>query len=89
MEIVPRMACNDLITIAQALVAGAGIGLLPAPLVPSAEGTLRPLLHDAVGTSGTLSLVYSERRLMLPRVRAFIDHVSDWIVKHPLLRSRP
>jgi DNA-binding transcriptional LysR family regulator len=76
-----RLACNDLHALSDAAQAGIGIAMLPETFVRQqfAAGTLTPVLRDVVGVKGAIWIVFSEKRLMLPRVRAFIDHVVDWI----------
>ena len=39
------------------------------------RGTLVQVLPDHVGEMTTFSIVYADRELMEPKVRAFIDHV--------------
>lgn len=69
---------NDPFLIAQLCVRGLGIGFLPERLVADAiaRGELVLILPQALRLDGSVSLVYTERKLMPPQVRAFID----WIV---------
>lgn len=83
-----RLACNDLQVLVQACRADMGIALLPDTFVADdlATGRLERVLADEVGIRGQLALVFPERRLMLPRVRAFIDHVVAWSGDSPWVR---
>ncbi|MDF3066001.1 MAG: Transcriptional regulator, LysR family protein [Polyangiaceae bacterium] len=56
---------------------GLGIAYLPATLVatPLARGELTRVLPQALRLEGAVSVVYRERKLMAPAVRAFVDHV--------------
>lgn len=58
----------------------AGIALLPEPFIRTEleSGALVHVLPDHLRLSTGVWLVFPERRLMLPRVRAFIDHVAAW-----------
>lgn len=58
---------------------GLGIAFLPSTLVATkiARGELVPVLPKRLRLEGSISLVYAERKLMAPAVRAFID----WIVE--------
>ena len=85
-----RLASNDLLLLSHAAVEGLGVALLPDQFIARelANGELVAILTDEVGTEGGAWLVFAERRLMLPRVRAFIDHVVAWSEKTPLLTVR-
>lgn len=62
--------------------AGAGMGLAMVPetlaAVAITAGALVPVLLEEVGVTATVAVVYPERRLLRPVVRAFIDHVVRW-----------
>jgi LysR family transcriptional regulator for bpeEF and oprC len=57
---------------------GHGIALLPNRLAAdaAARGELVPVLPDVLRVDGSLSILYPERKLMAPQVRALID----WMV---------
>jgi DNA-binding transcriptional LysR family regulator len=79
---------NELRLLGQAVFMGLGIALLPEfmvrPLI--AAGDLVQVLAGVVGSESRASLVYAERELMPPQVRAFID----WVVEHvPPLMELP
>jgi len=73
-------ATNDLLLLIRACLGGQGIGLLPEQLLDEArkDGSLVPVLPDVLGSDGQIALVYPERRLMRPAVRAFLDHCVAW-----------
>lgn len=85
----PRMASNDLTLLLSMTLQGHGIALLPEQFVEShlRRGELVPVLADQIGHEGGIWVVYPERRLMLPRVRAFIDHLVDWVRDHELFAA--
>lgn len=72
-----RRASNDLGLRHRAVLAGLGIGMLPLPLVHSAiqGGTLQAVLPGQLGSRTSMSVGFVERAFMLPKVRAFVDHV--------------
>ncbi|MFT4623998.1 MAG: DNA-binding transcriptional LysR family regulator [Myxococcota bacterium] len=81
-----RLASNNPQVLVRAAERGLGIALLPKPFIRELVdgGSLVPVLVDAVGARSGMWLVFPERRLMLPRVRAFIDHVVRWLEEHPM-----
>lgn len=75
-----HLASNDIDLIKAAAIDAHGLAMLPA-LVCVDElraGQLVPVLTDQVGLHSTLALVYPERAYLLPKVRAFVDHVVRW-----------
>ncbi len=75
-----HIATNDLPLLLKAAIAGEGIALLPDFYVGEfvEAGTLVPVLSDAIGIKSQVALVFQERHLMRPVVRAFVDHVVQW-----------
>lgn len=75
-----RLATNDLVMRWLAAREGRGIALLPEALVRDDldTGALVAVLQDSVGHDSTFSVVYVERALQRPVVRAFVQHVVDW-----------
>jgi DNA-binding transcriptional LysR family regulator len=69
----PRMLCD-------AAVRGLGIALLPMMLVRDFLQTkeLVQVLPGALGAEARLAVVYAERELVPPQVRAFVDAVVAW-----------
>lgn len=76
----PALAFNDLILSYEATLAGLGIALLPATIAQQAihEGRLVAVLPEHFGNEAQVSLVFAERHLMKPALRAFLDHVVAW-----------
>ena len=74
------LVSNDPMALLGAAVHGVGLALLPRELVRAelAEGRLVPVLEDVVGTDVSLSLVWSEREFLDPKIRAFIDLAAEW-----------
>lgn len=82
-----RFASNDLGLTTQAARRGQGLALLPQGLVDEdlEAGRLVEVLRGQVGLETGIWVVYPEKRLMLPRVRAFIDLLVDWVATTPLV----
>lgn len=79
-----RLICNSLSLVLDAVRAGHGLALLPAFRLMGLAG-FEQVLADSVGTQAELSIVFTERTRMLPRVRAFIDIVVEWAAKVDLI----
>ena len=80
-----RLAANDLGLLLSCALAGLGIALLPLPFVQGhlTAGRLCQVLGGQVGMATALSLVFVERHLMPPRLRAFIEHATAWVAANP------
>jgi DNA-binding transcriptional LysR family regulator len=79
---------DDPMLLLQLCVRGLGIAVLPSRLVSGhlASGELVPVLPSALRVDGTISIVYAERTLMPPQLRAFVD----WIIaRAPLVLGTP
>lgn len=74
-----RIACDDFTFVRAALVAGAGLGLLPAPSAARdiAEGKLVHVLGAHAGDLGALHLVYPSSRHLPAKVTAFRDFLVE------------
>jgi len=72
-----RIACDDYSVVRAALVAGAGLGILPGPVAARdvAEGRLVQVLGARTGILGALHLVYPSSRHVPAKVSAFRDFV--------------
>jgi len=73
------LIAHDYPTLLGAAIRGVGLAQVPGPLVraPIAEGRLVPVLDEfAVMTPGVF-LYHPGKRQMLPKLRAFIDHVKS------------
>jgi DNA-binding transcriptional LysR family regulator len=71
---------NEISLVGEAAVRGLGIAVLPLMFVaPFLEnGDLVQVLEGVVEASSTISVVYAERELVPPHVRAFVDAVVAW-----------
>ncbi len=80
-----RLASNDLGLLLGAVQADQGVALLPAGAVRSdvEGGRLERVLPGLVGARTDISLVFLERRLMKPALRAFLEHAVAWWKDHP------
>lgn len=71
---------NELGLLAEAALRGLGIAFLPLlfmrPLIE--DGSLVQVLPDVLHADNQVSVVYAERELMPPQVRAFVDTVVAW-----------
>jgi DNA-binding transcriptional LysR family regulator len=70
---------HDYVTLLGAAIQGVGLAQVPAPLAaaPIADGRLQALLKPFAVTTPGVFLYYSDRRHVLPKLRAFIDHVKS------------
>ncbi|QPC91720.1 LysR substrate-binding domain-containing protein [Mesorhizobium sp. INR15] len=71
------LIAHDYPTLLGAAIQGAGLAQVPAPLArtPLADGRLQEVLRPFAATSPGLFLYYPGKRQVLPKLRAFIDHV--------------
>jgi DNA-binding transcriptional LysR family regulator len=71
---------NDLMLLREAALAGLGIALLPMLVIADAldGGALVPVLPGVLETENRAAVVYVERELVAPQVRAFIDAMLAW-----------
>jgi DNA-binding transcriptional LysR family regulator len=84
---------NDLTLRRDAACAGLGIALLPRILAERelTSGELVAVLEDSIGSDERLAIVYPERELVPPQVRALIDAIVAWARANlgPVLDDRP
>ncbi|MEM1384960.1 MAG: LysR family transcriptional regulator [Pseudomonadota bacterium] len=75
----PALVANSVDAILQAAEAGIGIAQLPHFLAvgPLREGGLVEILEDIRYDSFPYSIVYQDRRLVAPRIRAFVDFLAS------------
>lgn len=88
----PRMATSDYAILRQAAIEGVGIAFMPelACREAVAEGQLEWLLPEWSGREGTLHIIFTSRRGLLPGVRAFIDFAAAALDPHaPTWRPVP
>jgi DNA-binding transcriptional LysR family regulator len=71
------LIAHDYTTLVGAAFQGVGLAQAPAPLVQAAiaDGRLQALLTPFAVTTPGVFLYYPDRRQVLPKLRAFIDHV--------------
>src|SRR5215831_4528135 len=69
---------NDMPTLLGAAIQGVGLAQVPGPLTtaPISDGLLQALLTPFAATLPGIFLYYPGRRQVLPKLRAFIDHVK-------------
>lgn len=79
---------DDIRLLAEAAMNGLGIALLPLILIGPFvdDGRLVRVLSDVVQAESRFSVVYPEKELLPPQVRAFVDAVIAWA---PLALSPP
>jgi DNA-binding transcriptional LysR family regulator len=72
-----RASSNNMALIRDLAIAGEGIALMPHFLCAEEvkAGRLQIVLKDWVHVSGPIHVVYPGQRFMLPKVRAFIEHL--------------
>jgi DNA-binding transcriptional LysR family regulator len=72
------LIAHDYPTLSGAALRGVGLAQLPAPLVAAsvADGRLQTVLAPFESTTPGLYLYYTSRRQILPKLRAFIDHIK-------------
>ncbi len=72
------LIAHDYSTLLGAAIQGVGLAQIPGPLAraPIAEGRLQALLTPFAVTAPGVFLYYPERRQVLPKLRAFIEHVK-------------
>jgi DNA-binding transcriptional LysR family regulator len=72
------LIAHDYPTLLGAAIEGVGLAQLPGPLAktPIADGRLQALLTPFAATTPGVFLYYPDRRQVLPKLRAFIEHVK-------------
>src|SRR6202035_4685706 len=73
------LIAHDYPTLLGAAIQGVGLAQVPGPLAkaPIADGRLRALLTRFAVTTPGVFLYHPGRRQVLPKLRAFIDHVKS------------
>lgn len=77
----PGLALGSFLAVRDAVVAGAGVALLPWLLTQPAfaDGSLRPVLPDWATPHRGMYFVYPSAHSLTARLRAFIDHLAQSI----------
>lgn len=72
------LIAHDYPTLIGAAIRGVGLAQAPAPLVraPIADGRLQALLAPFAASTPGVFLYYPDKRQVLPKLRAFIEHVK-------------
>ena len=72
------LIAHDYPTLLEAAIQGVGLAQVPGPLAraPIADGRLRAVLTPFALTMPGVFLYYPDRRQVLPKLRAFIEHVK-------------
>lgn len=85
----PRIACNSFFVLIDAALAGQGIARVPSFFAAEAEakGTLVPVLDDFAVPPAALHAVYPSAHNLSPRVRAFLDLLTEHFAVGPWKRS--
>src|SRR6266581_730683 len=73
------LVAHDYPTLLGAAIQGVGLAQVPGPLAkaPIADGRLQALLTPFAITAPGVFLYYPSRRQVLPKLRAFIDHIKN------------
>lgn len=73
------LIANDFVTMLGAAIEGVGLAQVPEPIAARSvkEGKLVQVLEPFAPTTPGVFLYYPSRRQMLPKLRAFIDHVKS------------
>jgi DNA-binding transcriptional LysR family regulator len=79
------LACNNMEAVRGATIRGFGISCMPDFLgeEPLASGALRLVLPDHVSGQGQFRLVWPSNRYLSPKVRVFVDFVSERLSSQP------
>ncbi len=85
LPIKPRIACNSFFVLLDAAIAGHGITRIPSFFAAEAEakGRLVPVLDDCAVPSVAMHAVYPSSRNVAPRVRAFLDLLTEHFAVGP------
>ena len=83
----PRLVCNSMAMLREAVLAGVGVGMLPA--FKCAEdlrlAKLRSFLHDWTQTDAAIHALYPTSRHLSAKVRTFLDFLADRLDPPPWL----
>jgi DNA-binding transcriptional LysR family regulator len=85
------LIAHDYPTLLGAAIQGVGLAHVPSPLAngPIAAGRLRALLERFAVTTPGVFLYHAGRRQVLPKLRAFIEHLKDRSAGAARDRTRP
>ena len=79
------LIANDFATLLGAASNGVGLALLPAPIAAESirTGKLVPVLEPFAPVTPGVFLYYPDRHRIMPKLRAFIDHVKERASRRP------
>jgi len=87
----PRLVVNSMGMLREAVLAGVGVGVLPA--FKCAEdieaGAMRSFLHDWTGTEAAIHALYPTGRHLSAKVRSFLDYLTQRLDPPPWVMSAP
>jgi DNA-binding transcriptional LysR family regulator len=83
------LIAGDFPTLLDAAIDGVGLAQVPEPVAvaPIKSGQLLPILADFAPETPGVFLYYPDRRQVLPKLRAFIDHVKAQLPRTPSLEA--
>lgn len=86
-----RLISNDLTLIRKLATLGNGIALMPYFFCTEdlKAGRLKLILQDWIHSSGPIHVVYPGQKFILPRVKAFVDHLTRTCNQIEWDRTRP
>ena len=91
LEVVTRgpLIAGDFLTLLDAAIDGVGLIQAPEPVVVAAgkAGALRQVLASFAPRTPGVFLYYPDRRQVLPKLRAFIDHLKSHLREMPTLEE--
>jgi DNA-binding transcriptional LysR family regulator len=81
------LIAGDFLTLLDAAIDGVGLIQVPEPVVVAScnAGALRPVLAGFAPQTPGVFLYYPDRRQVLPKLRAFIDHLKSHLPPTPTL----
>ena len=81
------LIAGDFPTLLDAAIDGVGLALVPEPIAvaPLRAGTLKAVLAAYAPQTPGVFLYYPDRRQVLPKLRAFIEHVKARLPDAPTL----
>ena len=79
-EVTGKISCNNMALIRDFALLGEGIALMPYFLCAEEvqAGRLKVILKDWVFVSGPIHVVFPGQKFLVPKVRAFIDHLMTF-----------
>jgi DNA-binding transcriptional LysR family regulator len=80
LQVEAAFTTNDMALLGEAALRGLGVALVPRIMVEAAlaSGELVHVLPGVIGAETRVAIVYLERELVPPQVRAFVEAVSAW-----------